>query len=178
MKHIEENIKSIAKERGYTMTDVINAVGMSQAGFYRMFDKETVKLATLQKIASFLDTSIESLIDILAPKQRELLAEIVKETSYRNSFLEIAARGGYESIQNILRNKDSYKSVDDVITLIEEVKQKLSLTFEQINKIQDISKYDDSAIRQFNDIIVEAIKEDGVITENTLLKIIQAIPTH
>lgn len=56
--NLELALKYLLRGKDITMTDVINSVGMSQAGFYKMLNSNSVKVNTLEKIASFLKVDV------------------------------------------------------------------------------------------------------------------------
>lgn len=55
---VSDVIKKAAREKGVALTKIAKAVGMTNAGFYRMLDGTTLKVETLQKIAEVLEVPI------------------------------------------------------------------------------------------------------------------------
>jgi DNA-binding Xre family transcriptional regulator len=56
--NLELALKYLLRGKDITMTDVIKSVGMSQAGFYKMLNSNSVKVNTLEKIAQFLNVDV------------------------------------------------------------------------------------------------------------------------
>lgn len=71
-KVIERNIKSKAKSKGMTITDLAFAIEMTPTGFYKMLEMGSYKVITLKKIS-----------DILGVSCSELLGEIPNDTEKR-----------------------------------------------------------------------------------------------
>jgi transcriptional regulator with XRE-family HTH domain len=55
---LEKNIRLKAKEKNMSIAEIIREIEMSEAGFYRMLENESIKVKTLIKISEVLDTPL------------------------------------------------------------------------------------------------------------------------
>lgn len=138
MFSLEAALKRLIKEKGITMTDVINSVGMSQAGFYKMLNSNSVKVETLEKIAAFFNVdisyffvdpsnrsfwipppppspeNISLIVDSIAPKEKVIYKEI-DAAKYINNLVQInlvnvALFDLYSYVQESLKDVEKHKN--------------------------------------------------------------------
>ncbi|MCJ8209675.1 helix-turn-helix transcriptional regulator [Mucilaginibacter sp. RS28] len=55
---IESKIRLLAKQRKITLSELSSAIGMTEAGFYKMLSTDSIKVKTLKKIAEALHQPI------------------------------------------------------------------------------------------------------------------------
>lgn len=57
---IETNIRLFAKRQKITLSDLSAAIGMTEAGFYKMLSTESIKVKTLKRLSEVLHQPMES----------------------------------------------------------------------------------------------------------------------
>jgi DNA-binding Xre family transcriptional regulator len=63
MRDIYHKIDRILKQRSITTRALIDAVGLSNAGYYKMVKTGDMKLSMLDKVCKFLEIDINKLIE-------------------------------------------------------------------------------------------------------------------
>lgn len=92
---VNENIKKIARIKGVTISEICNAINMSESGFYTALLKNKFKPITLEKIANYFEISVNKLInydemevDLIGKSLKELLHEKQKKYIVYTSEIE------------------------------------------------------------------------------------------
>ncbi|WDF57081.1 helix-turn-helix domain-containing protein [Mucilaginibacter sp. KACC 22063] len=60
---IESNIRQHARYQKITLSELASAIGMTEAGFYKMLSSESIKVKTLKKLSEVLHQPIESFFE-------------------------------------------------------------------------------------------------------------------
>lgn len=56
--NIERNIRSYVKERGMSILDLVTEIEMTEPGFYKMLQNESMKIKTLARVAEVLQEPV------------------------------------------------------------------------------------------------------------------------
>src|SRR6478735_969949 len=81
VKEVQKNIESIREERGMSIGDFVEAIGISRQGYIHMTENATMKLETLIKSAEALDVPIMTLFEGLKEGQENKLGSASLLTS-------------------------------------------------------------------------------------------------
>ncbi len=79
---IANKIKTICKDRKIPIKDLASAIKMSEPGFHRMIEKESMKVKNLQLIADFFGVPITYFFDEPVEVNKEkVIDEVMQELS-------------------------------------------------------------------------------------------------
>ncbi|MES2620340.1 MAG: helix-turn-helix transcriptional regulator [Bacteroidota bacterium] len=113
---IEKKIKAIISAKGITMKSLIEKVGMTQSGFYKALDKETMQIKTLKMVAKELGVTVG-----------ELLGEEGNQVNAK-----------YEAL--LVENHAMKEKIESSLDLIKAYK-KIIQTYEQADPNQDTNSF-------------------------------------
>lgn len=89
MKGVRQRITRLAEERGKTQLDVEKAAGVAHSTYNGMWDRGTVTLERIERIASFLEVDVvDLLMDRATPPGSGQAAEPIAPHGQRPKFLE------------------------------------------------------------------------------------------
>ena len=92
MEEIRKKIEKILIEKGISKRDFIDKIGMSNAGYYHMYENNSMKVSVLLRIAEVLETPVLSILgsshksDFNLGGQRDsgIIENIVKSLNRQN----------------------------------------------------------------------------------------------
>jgi transcriptional regulator with XRE-family HTH domain len=99
MQNLKDVIKNLANKKGLSQRDLAAKIGITEAGYIRMYKKGTLKVETLKIIANALDVSI---LTLLTESDQDLKLEMMaKEPENTYGGLQTRVKKLEEEVQLI-----------------------------------------------------------------------------
>ena len=67
-----EKIKTLVKQRGWTIKDFVEKIGLTQPGWNKAVNNNSLKVSTLEKIAQVLNVHVSAFFDEPEDKLKEI----------------------------------------------------------------------------------------------------------
>ena len=135
------HLERIIKEKGFTTKTLVEKLGITENGFAYMLKNDTIKVATIEKIADILNVSVcvffECNNQAEKSKPEKIMEMVIKEDS--------------KSIDELLLKKTLYHDNTDFETVLDDL----------IIISQSIAKY-----AGLEDDELSLLTEKGILTEN------------
>ena len=122
---IEKNIKRIITRRRLTMKSIIVKVGMTEAGFYKALDKETMQIKILRKVAKELKVTVGVLLGEVKKTDSSKVESLASKIAVRDYFAGL-------SMQAQISRKDLWGETDEDIALN---------AYEQADAMMEVREY-------------------------------------
>ena len=116
MEYVFNKIDRIISKRNITARQLINAIGMSVAGYYKMVKSGDVKLSTLENICTYLKIDIKELLSSEISEINNLNQVSEPQSEYKRS----PAAANYTNTDIIL------KDIAHIETLLSSIKKSLN----------------------------------------------------
>lgn len=186
-------IKEICKEKGITLKDIALKIDMSEAGMYRAFANNTLKVEALEKIAKALDVPpsyffgkssneiIRGLIKrnlVIDCKYYFMLVIVENVDIIGHAFFEVWDKAPKEETSKFWKEKTSNLKYGDSEIIFVDKESRLNICIDYLlNKPEYIKYYDESieiSARQFSSFIItdngiNYLMDEELVTEHDVI---------